>query len=338
MWRLVRGVPHWIADPAGVTGVVTLATLPVMLSVFHEVSLVSPLSHVVAMPLLTPVLLGAAVLAAVSAWPPVADAVAGVVWVPSVALSETVRITGSLPGAAISTGHLPPHAALGMAGVLLGLCIWELPELASVRAGVAQALSARRRVLGPLAIAGAAVLGVSALMLVRPDGRLIVEPLPVPRGEALLIRGPTGQTALVTAGRVDGRVVARLLAERLRLWEHGLHAVVTLDEESHAAVESALERYPAEQHVDGFVEGRLDLGGGAVLDMYPHAAEDARGPRAGVAVSYGQVWLRLAGRPPAPASADVDIVDVEDGTLVSDGVSVWRRTIESASGEARPAL
>ena len=76
MWRLLRGVPHWIADPAGVTGVVTLATLPVMLSVFHEISLVSPLSHVVAMPLLTPVLLGAAVLAGVSAWPPVAEAVA----------------------------------------------------------------------------------------------------------------------------------------------------------------------------------------------------------------------------------------------------------------------
>ena len=82
MWRLLRGVPHWIADPAGVTGVVTLATLPVMLSVFHEISLVSPLSHVVAMPLLTPVLLGAAVLAGVSAWPPVAEAVAWVVWVP----------------------------------------------------------------------------------------------------------------------------------------------------------------------------------------------------------------------------------------------------------------
>ena len=192
--------------------------------------------------------------------------------------------------------------------------------------------------IGPLAIAGAGVLGVSILLLVRPDGRLTVEPLPVARGEALLdsrADRPDGTDHGWACGWTGHHAAA---CRTLAVWEHGLHAVLTLDEESHTAVEPALERYPAEQQLDGFVDGRLDLGGGAVLDVYPHAADDARGPRAGVAVSYGQVWLRLAGRPPEPASADADVARLEGETLVSDGVSVWRRKTESASGEARPAL
>jgi len=338
--RRLRGAPHWLADPAGVTGVVTVTTLPVMLSVFHEISLVSPLSHVVAMPLLTPVLLGAAVLSAVSAWPPLAHLVASVVWVPATLLSETVRISGSVPGAALSTGHLPPGAALALAAALLAACIWALPEMAHARATLGGWYRGQRRLLAPALVAAVCALGCGMLVLVRADGQLSVEPLSVGRGQALLIRGPTGKTALVVSGRIDGRVVARQIAERLPVWEHGMHAVLALDEESHTGVEAALERYPAAAHVSPDVDGRVDLGGGAVLDIYADATADPRGPRAGVSVSFGRVWLQLAGRPPLPPTSPSDpdaaplvIESISREALRSDGVAVWRQARHAAAAE-----
>jgi hypothetical protein len=312
----------------------------VMLSVFHEISLVSPLSHVVATPLLTPVLLGAAVLSAVSAWPALAEPVASVVWVPTMVLSETVRISGSVPGAALSTGHLPSGAAQALAAALLGACIWALPELADAREAVARWYRRQRRLLGPALVSAACVLGAGVLVLVRADGRVSIEPLPVGRGQALLIRGPTGRTVLVVSGRVDGRVVARQIAERLPVWEHGIHAALALDEESHTGIEAALERYPAAAHVSPDVDGRIDLGGGAVLDVYADAPGEPRGPRAGVSVSFGRVWVQLVGRPPRPSmvpgdpdSAPPVIESMGRELLRSDGVAIWREPRHASAAQ-----
>ena len=65
----LKGVPRLIAEPAGLTLAVTLATLPITLGVFQLVSLVSPVAHILAVPLLPLVLVSAAVLALVSPIP-----------------------------------------------------------------------------------------------------------------------------------------------------------------------------------------------------------------------------------------------------------------------------
>src|SRR5205807_2168729 len=70
--RRLRRLPRVLSEPLGLTLAVTLACLPVSLSAFQLVSLVSPLAHVLAVPLLPLVLVSAGALAMVSPWPALA--------------------------------------------------------------------------------------------------------------------------------------------------------------------------------------------------------------------------------------------------------------------------
>ena len=96
--RRLHRLPRWLAEPLGLSAAVTLATLPVTLSTFHFVSLVSPIAHVAAIPLLPLVLVSTSVLAAVAALPP-----------PSALLAQLEAFTNAT---AAHTGLLPPLAAL----------------------------------------------------------------------------------------------------------------------------------------------------------------------------------------------------------------------------------
>jgi ComEC/Rec2-related protein len=319
----LKGLPRLIAEPAGLTLAVTLATLPVTLSVFQVVSLVSPVAHIVAVPLLPLVLVSAALLALVSAIQPVAVVVAWVAWVPSTLLVWVIQLFGNLPGAALSTGRLPPLAAGCLAGTLLLWGIWGLPEAAELRqrlrlAGAPGSLGSS---LWPPGACVATCLAVAVvLQVVRPDGRLHVQRLAVGRGEAVFIRGPTGRTALVVSGRLDAVQLASQVAARLAVWEHRLDSVLELDPAAQAGLGLTLARYPAEQHVDAAAGARVDLGGGAGLDVYPSGGQ----PAPDVSISFGRVWLPLW--PAALPAVD----------LVSDGSDI--RTADAAAEDAQPAL
>jgi competence protein ComEC len=313
--RSLRGVPHYVAEPAGVTLAVTLATLPVMLSVFQSVSLISPLAHVVGMPLLPPVLLAGALLILSAPLPVLQHAVAWLAWWPTTLLVETVRISGSLPAAALTTGRLPLGAAVALSVALLIWGVWQVPELAELRRLAHRAWHDQPDWHAPALVAASALIGLSTVLLVRPDGRVRIEVLSVAPGQAVLIRGPTGRTALVAAGRVDARALASQISEYLAVWEHGLHAAIDLDPEAAARLELTLERYPAQERLDGSHDGRVDLGGGAAVDLY------ARTPTLpGVAVSFGHTWVRVFGQPPPPLpAADGEaplILSVEDDLVL----------------------
>jgi competence protein ComEC len=323
--RLVRGVPAVVAEPAGITLAVTLATLPVTLSVFQSVSLISPLAHVVGMPLLPPVLLGAALIALAAPLPPLASAVAWLAWWPTELLVQTVRISGNAPAAALSTGQLPPLAAVALSLVLLAWGVWQLPELAALRQRLASGrmhTARTHRLAAPLAAAGLSLVGVALLLLVRPDGSLHVDRLDVAPGEAVLIRGPTGRTVLVAQGRIDAFRLVSQVGQQLAVWEHGLHAAVSLDAEAEPRLATILDRYPAEQRLNAGGDRRLELGGGAVLDVYAMPGQPA------AAVSFGRVWVPLVGHPPrplhAPDGSPPVLVEADAQQLVADGIRVWR--------------
>jgi ComEC/Rec2-related protein len=302
--RCYRPLPSFIAEPAGITLAVTIATLPVMLSVFQSVSLVSPLAHVVAMPLLPPVLVSATLLAATAAtpWPQLSLAAGWLAWLPTAALAETVRIAGSLPAAAVSTGKLPLTASIGLGLGLLGWGLWELPELEPLRSAVGRLAGRNERRLLPGAMAACSLVGLGLMLLVRPDGRLHAYVLAVAPGQAVLIRGPTGRTALVASGRLDRYALASAVAERLAVWEHSLGAVVPLDAEAEARLAPMLDRFPAETMLHPDVAERVDLEGGAVLDSYAGRA---------ASVSFGRLWLRLLGHPPTPLADEATLLDAD---------------------------
>jgi competence protein ComEC len=134
--RRLHGVPRALAEPAGVTLAVTIATLPIELAVFQSVSLVSPLSHIAAVPLLPLVFASAALLALVPGVAHVLVPLDVALALPSTLLVITVRFFGTLPAAAIATGRLSTEAAVTLATLLLAWGVWWLPELRALRARV----------------------------------------------------------------------------------------------------------------------------------------------------------------------------------------------------------
>jgi ComEC/Rec2-related protein len=266
--RRLRRVPRFVAEPAGLTLAVTLATLPVALSVFQSVSLVSPLAHILAVPLLAPVLAGTALLAIVASVPLLGVSVAWLTWLPTTALVAVIRVSGSLPGAALSTGRPPPLATAGMAVALLAWGGLGLPEAARLHAAWEDYRTRSAASLTPIACLTACLVAIGLLKAVQPDGRLHVQALDAGRGDAVFIRGPTGRTLLVVGGRIDAALVAAQVAEHLAVWEHSLDGVVRLDPAAEAGLSLTLARYPPAQRLDVDADARIDLGGGAALDVY----------------------------------------------------------------------
>ena len=188
-------------------------------------------------------------------------------WLPSTLLAWVIHASGSLPAAAVSTGRLPLAAALCLAGALLVWGLWGLPELRSLRRGWARWRSQRTAVLVPTACIGTCLGAAMLLSLVRPDGRVHVETLGAGPGQAVFIRGPTGRTALLVAGRADAVSLVTQVSSHLAVWEHRLDAVLALDQAAAKAVSLTLTRYPAEQLIQARTPTRLDIGGGAAVDV-----------------------------------------------------------------------
>lgn len=364
--RSMSSVPRPLAEPLALALAAGLATLPVTLAVFQQVSVVSPLANLLATPLVPAIMATSAALAAALPLGPVADLLAGMVWLPTTALVALARTLGSLPGASVFSGEFPPAAAFALAALLLGWGLAALPEARPIREGAArllEVLAVSRWIALPTAAAASVAV---ILLLARPDGRAHVSLLAVGPGQAYFIRAPDGATLLVAAGEADPLGLARLVGGRLNAWERGLDVVVLLGPRDEAAVREALRRYPARRQVtvDAGREARLETGSGLVLDV----SGGGEGEAPSASVSYGQVWVQLAGTPPLPdgerlialaggadrtdAGAQVYLAVVDRSTrapgpavvlsvpapregvleLISDGQAVWPAASESPAG------
>jgi hypothetical protein len=203
-------------------------------------------------------------------------------------------------------------------------------------------------VSAPAACIFACLVAAGTLYLVRPDGRLHVQALDAGRGEAVLIRGPTGRLALVLSGKLNPVQLVSQVADHLAVWEHKLDALVVLDAASRTAIGPLSARYPADQELDGATDSRLDLGGGAALDVYaaesqPVTASTPQPPvsadrsyAASVSLTLENVWLPIVGQPPSPPPRDLSRQSALAGTrprvgvaLISDGLEVWATTAGS---------
>ncbi|MBV9355809.1 MAG: ComEC/Rec2 family competence protein [Chloroflexi bacterium] len=341
--RLLSWPPGWTGDQIAVSTAASLATLPVTLALFGQLSLISPLAHVVAMPLVPPALLLTGLVIATAWLPPFAILSGWLVWLPTTALMVVARVASAVPGASLDLGRAPPLAALLTGSVILAVGVTELPEVADAMQTLrAVRLGQLRMLLLPLLIVGAVLIG---LVLTRPDGRLYLDLFQAGGGLAALAHGPTGRTVLVVGPDADTTSLGDLVGGRLPTWQHSLDAIVLLDPSSAAGVSSLVARFPTHQLLATPTDGRIDLGGGAVLDLYAADADAA-------AVRFGSVWIRLSGRPPpaldaarfdaplalfAPSVGEAGAVrkgGPDTGAapgamprplrLVSDGINLWR--------------
>jgi competence protein ComEC len=208
----LRWMPALVRDPFAATVAAELATWPLMLANFHQVSLVGPVANALVLPLLPAIIVigggGALIgapLAALS-WAPMeaAGLIAG--W-----FRIVIETLGSLPFAAVVTPYFPARwlaaAAIVNGGALAGIKLrqffWQ------------------RRTWAAAAIAALVVIVV---FLVRPDGRVHVYALDVGTGSAVLIRTANGHQVLIDEGPDADRfaqAVGRALpptARTLDLW------------------------------------------------------------------------------------------------------------------------
>jgi competence protein ComEC len=246
------GWPGWIRTPVALTIAAQLATLPVLLATFEQVSLVAPLANVLVVPLIPAVMAGAAVAAVVGAltatFPlPVAGDLGtwlagGAAWLPLRGLIVTGTAAAEVPLAAVPVTGAPWFTAAwypALAFVALRLTRprghpdptlepldageatnrYALPEAAAF-GPVLRWIARPRRVA--LVLVGAVVL---ATVLTGPDGRLHLTVLDIGQGDAILIETPDGTVALVDGGP-DPDLTLRRIGQELPFHRRRIDIVV----------------------------------------------------------------------------------------------------------------
>jgi competence protein ComEC len=276
------------------TVVATIATAPVMLLVFGELSLIGLVANALVLPLVGIAVWSGALSAAFT---PIAPVVAG--W-----LAQPGGIAAGLTLEIASWSERRAYAVVGWEGAL------------AVVVAIALVLVIRP----PKVIVGAIVAGAAltlAFSVPRPpsEPRLLV--IDIGQGNASLLQDGT-EGVLVDAGPVDGGVVAALRRSGIRRLRSVILSHPAADHDGGAA--SAIDAFPTDLVIDGGTPG-----GGPTHDAAIRAAR-RRGTRVvqarvGQQLSFGRIALRLrwptarASAAPGDPNDRAAVVEAQIGTL-----------------------
>ncbi len=212
-----------------------IATLPVQIINFGQLSLIAPLVNLLTVPLLETLLCVGALVSLVGLAVPAAGAVVGWVCWPLLWLVEQIIVGGArVPFASVAVGELDVglgwlyYAALGL-WLILPRTLPRPAGTTHTRMYVNEQRRLSRRERANLRLVGAMLLLVAALattLATLPDQRLRLIWLDVgARGQALLIETPGGHNALVDGGS-DPATLETALGEQLPFWQRTLNLVV----------------------------------------------------------------------------------------------------------------
>jgi competence protein ComEC len=258
----LRRWPGMLREPVALTLAAQLTTMPVILLNFERLSLVAPLANVVVVPLVPIVMLCSALAAVAGAvgmsthLPPATDLLAwacgGAAWLYLRAMILAGSVAAAVPLASLDLSA-PPWLALAWYPALIPLRRRIAGRSANPdrqAAGSAPPPSAEGqrivdRLLRPRVLVVITILLLALLTAcTQPDGRLHLVALDVGQGDAILVRAPSGATALIDGGP-DPDLTVRRLGEELPFWQRDIDLVVlTHPHEDHVAgLIPALERY-----------------------------------------------------------------------------------------------
>jgi competence protein ComEC len=228
----------FLNDALIVTLAATVLTLPLIAYYFGRVSVVSPLTNMLVLPVQPPVMIwgGLAVIVGLPAtlhpaleavlWP-VARAVAAIPWL---ALHWTVAVVqklSPLPFASleVNLGVVGLWSYFALIGLLMASGKPSLPLVGAGLQRVKSALSSAR-----LTTLAASLLVITASLLLmglrsQPDGRLHVHFLDLERGEAVLIVTPDGQQVLIDGGHSPTELLGEL-GRHIPFYDRTLELVV----------------------------------------------------------------------------------------------------------------
>lgn len=333
-----RLTPAWsgqgrsLATTLGLTLAAQLMTMPLVLHTFHSLSLVSPLANMLVAPLLLP-LMGASLLALVAGWTPELGVLAYPAWQLGNFMLTAIGWTAQLPGAAVSTGALPPWA-VGAAYVciLAPLGIRYVGPRSSPRSPLPWGrLGVAFGVVGLASVAGLASVRSGA-----PPGHLRALFFDVAGDGLTLLETPGGRRLLI--GSAGSPLAGAALAEQLPLLDRAIDVLVVTrsgEQDMQGLVEIA-RRYPpnlvlqpevgrgdawtlwtsmlAERSIPSIGASlglSVEIEDGISLEVEAADAEDLRRlPSLSLRVSFGSLDLHIVGgaRPVAIDSQRTSVV------------------------------
>ncbi len=231
----VRGLVSLLA----LTACAQFGTLPILVTIFGQVSLVSLVANIVAVPLSFVALAGGVVSVLLWNVPgPWASWTAATVDLSMRIILDSSRLFASLPGAVLDVGRPPLWMALVYTAVFLTFL---------------RAPGRRIRRLLPAVLGALAVAAVMQALQVPVPRTLRVTVLDVGQGDAVLVQAPDGSALLVDAGPATGGFDAgeRIVVPALRhLGVRRLDAlVITHPDDDHAGGAAAVIRALDVRHV-----------------------------------------------------------------------------------------
>ncbi|TMC44832.1 MAG: MBL fold metallo-hydrolase [Chloroflexi bacterium] len=305
--RWLAFLPGAIREGLATTLAATLPTIPIIAAVFGRVSLISPLSNLVAVPLFAPLMLAGAATAAVGTVSfELAQLPALVAYALAFVLRLVVETSAGLPLASLA---VPDGPLAGLAfGAIVGISIFFGPAIAVrlVRAVGRRVRVPRRpairlpagRVLGRRALWVAAGFGVlvivagTSAVVWPPSAGIRVRALDVGQGDAFLVEFD-GRTLLIDGGPDPLRLLAELGAS-LPPWIRSIDVVaLTHAHADHAdGLIGVLERYQV-----GLAIEPVGLNPGPVASAWHDRIQRAHVPRravtAGVRLRVGDATLAI---------------------------------------------
>jgi len=247
-----RQIVGALNDSFIVTLAAQITTTPLIVFVFHRLSLVGLLTNFLVLPPQPAVMLlgGLATLTAMVIQP-LGQVIAWIAWVFLEFTIVVVQATARLPFAAIEVGRF--DAVILAAYYLLLFGATYLNAFASRPQPAptpARSTNEKRHGMGAaLALGSALVVGMWLwnLAFTLPDGKTHVEFLDA-GGAATFVRTPNGTRVLIDGGANPSAVLAAL-GQRMPFWERALDVLVLTDaDDDHlAGLVAALERYDVRQ-------------------------------------------------------------------------------------------
>ena len=252
------GLPEWLRASLAMTFAAQLSATPLLVLAFGQVSLIAPLSNLLAGPSIAPAtVLGLTMLFAGLAWEPLAVPLSFLTWLPLAYLVQVVERTAQVPWAAVPLS-LSSEIAIAWYAVLIFLVLRGptspfrgLVPAPRLLAGLAARVPVRTQLAS---LAAVAILAWAAALGSRPVDPTVTF-LDVGQGDAILIR--TASRAVLIDGGPDATTLAAALDRRLPFLQRKLDLVVlTHAHDDHlAGLTEVLARYEVGQVLAADVAG-----------------------------------------------------------------------------------